>query len=187
MARVNKFLKMAGGGEVKKSYREADGDLLEERFDCGTGAGGFQPGNSCAGGDGASEINSANKPKISVSQKGSFLQAETQGGIVGGNIKDGAIKISVADLTEDKQGKGIGKEMYRSLIDKAHSKGLKVYSDSTVEVSAVRVYQSLGRDGYEIVMNDYGVIPPSKAPPLGAWFGIGGKSVFEVKPKTKQD
>jgi len=28
MARVNKFLKMAGGGEVKKSYREADGDLL---------------------------------------------------------------------------------------------------------------------------------------------------------------
>ena len=28
MARVNKFLKMAGGGEVKKSYRAADGDLL---------------------------------------------------------------------------------------------------------------------------------------------------------------
>ena len=28
MARVNKFLLMAGGGEVKKSYREADGDLL---------------------------------------------------------------------------------------------------------------------------------------------------------------
>jgi lambda family phage portal protein len=28
MARVNKFLKMTGGGEVKKSYRAADGDLL---------------------------------------------------------------------------------------------------------------------------------------------------------------
>jgi hypothetical protein len=28
IARVNKFLKMAGGGKVKKSYREADGDLL---------------------------------------------------------------------------------------------------------------------------------------------------------------
>jgi lambda family phage portal protein len=28
MARVNKFLKMAGGGEVKESYRKADGDLL---------------------------------------------------------------------------------------------------------------------------------------------------------------
>jgi lambda family phage portal protein len=28
MARVNKFLKMVGGGEVKESYRKADGDLL---------------------------------------------------------------------------------------------------------------------------------------------------------------
>ena len=60
MARVNKFLKMAGGGEVKESYRKADGDLLEERFeDCGTGAGGFKPGNTCAGGekgDGEKEI-----------------------------------------------------------------------------------------------------------------------------------
>ena len=56
MARVNKFLKMAGGGEVKESYRKADGDLLEERFDCGTGAGGFKEGNTCAGGGGA-EIN----------------------------------------------------------------------------------------------------------------------------------
>ena len=28
MARVNKFLKMASGGQVKKSYRAADGDLL---------------------------------------------------------------------------------------------------------------------------------------------------------------
>jgi hypothetical protein len=53
MARVNKFLKMAGGGEVKDSYRKADGDLLEERFDCGTGAGGFKEGNTCATGGGA--------------------------------------------------------------------------------------------------------------------------------------
>jgi hypothetical protein len=28
LARVSKFLKMAGGGEVKESYRKADGDLL---------------------------------------------------------------------------------------------------------------------------------------------------------------
>jgi lambda family phage portal protein len=60
MARVNKFLKMAGGGEVKESYRKADGDLLEERFDCGTGAGGFREGNTCAGGGGG---------KIEISNK----------------------------------------------------------------------------------------------------------------------
>jgi hypothetical protein len=57
MARVNKFLKMAGGGEVKDSYRKADGDLLEERFDCGTGAGGFKEGNTCAGGGGGESFN----------------------------------------------------------------------------------------------------------------------------------
>ena len=63
MARVNKFLKMAGGGEVKESYRKADGDLLEERFeDCGTGAGGFKPGNTCAsGGGGGAEITTPQK------------------------------------------------------------------------------------------------------------------------------
>ena len=66
MARVNKFLKMAGGGEVKESYRKADGDLLEEKFgfestktefvagrDCGQDEGGtFGPDNKCAEGYG---------------------------------------------------------------------------------------------------------------------------------------
>jgi hypothetical protein len=59
---------MAGGGEVKESYRKADGDLLEERFDCGTGAGGFKEGNTCAGGgdEGISEKVSGTKkyPKV---------------------------------------------------------------------------------------------------------------------------
>ena len=66
MARVNKFLKMAGGEEVKESYRKADGDLLEEKFgfettktefvagrDCGQDEGGtFGPDNKCAEGYG---------------------------------------------------------------------------------------------------------------------------------------
>jgi len=65
MARVNKFLKMAGGGEVKESYRKADGDLLEERFeDCGTGAGGFKPGNTCAGGVDKKEKSESNYASI---------------------------------------------------------------------------------------------------------------------------
>jgi lambda family phage portal protein len=67
MARVNKFLKMAGGGEVKESYRKADGDLLEERFDCGTGAGGFKEGNTCAGGgneESSSTKASAKSPEL---------------------------------------------------------------------------------------------------------------------------
>jgi lambda family phage portal protein len=37
LARVSKFLVMAGGGKVKESYRKADGDLLGEGFGCEIG------------------------------------------------------------------------------------------------------------------------------------------------------
>ena len=47
MARVNKFIKMAGGGEVKESYRKADGDLLEEKSDCETRKTEFVAGRDC--------------------------------------------------------------------------------------------------------------------------------------------
>ncbi len=52
MARVNKFLKMAGGGEVKESYRKADGDLLEEKSDCETRKTEFVAGRDCGQDDG---------------------------------------------------------------------------------------------------------------------------------------
>ena len=76
MARVNKFLKMAGGGEVKESYRKADGDLLEERFeDCGTGAGGFKEGNTCAtGGGGVEPSQKETTMKMSKSLKQKFIE-----------------------------------------------------------------------------------------------------------------
>jgi hypothetical protein len=71
MARVNKFLKMAGGGEVKKSYREADGDLLEEissgktelAGDCGQeDIGTFGPNNVCAIGYGRPRLDGGYTP-----------------------------------------------------------------------------------------------------------------------------
>ena len=82
MARVNKFLKMAGGGEVKESYRKADGDLLEERFDCGTGAGGFKEGNTCAAGGGGGAIssntsdNKIEKDYMGFAEKGEVKKAQ---------------------------------------------------------------------------------------------------------------
>jgi hypothetical protein len=104
MARVNKFLKMAGGGEVKESYRKADGDLLEERFeDCGTGAGGFKPGNTCAsgGGETATEENNSkvkNKYKSFIDEVDSESVKNKEKIIF---IKDGK-KISEARGTEDR-------------------------------------------------------------------------------------
>jgi len=80
MARVNKFLKMAGGGEVKKSYRQADGDLLEEglngessktEFKAGDGLnpcgmrddGTFDDENSCSNGYGRPKLVGGYTPK----------------------------------------------------------------------------------------------------------------------------
>ena len=78
MARVNKFLKMAGGGEVKESYRKADGDLLEKRLkndgikktefvagrDCGQDdEGTFGPDNKCAVGYGRPPLSGGYTPK----------------------------------------------------------------------------------------------------------------------------
>ena len=76
MARVNKFLKMAGGGEVKKSYRKADGDLLQTitsntEFKAGDGLnpcgmrddGTFDDENECSQGYGRPKLVGGYKPK----------------------------------------------------------------------------------------------------------------------------
>lgn len=86
IARVNKFLKMAGGGSVKKAYREADGDLLESIFedgdllelDCGTGSGGFKAGNTCGkGGDGSETTKDA--PTKDVEERKGALRRIAEG------------------------------------------------------------------------------------------------------------
>lgn len=162
-------------------------DAVVERRECGAnaeGGGGFQPGNTCGKGDGGGK-SSGPSVSVSVSKKGTFLQAETDGGLVGGHVRDGALKITHAHLEPSKQGQGIGKAMYAKLIDEAHAQGLRVFSDTTVEVPAVRVYKSLEKDGYEVITNPHGVLPPSADLPDGAWYGNGDKPVFEVKPKNK--
>jgi HK97 family phage portal protein len=159
--------------EVAAGTSEASGD---QRAFCPTGAGGGID-NSCSAGEGV-----GSESAVSVSTSGSFMQATTEGGVVGGHVKSGALHISVAQLDKGKQGKGIGKQMYKRLIDEAHAQGLDVYSDTTVEMPAVRVYQSLKKDGYEVITNPHGVVPASDDGPE-AWYGHGGKPVFQVKPK----
>jgi hypothetical protein len=107
MARVNKFLKMAGGGEVKESYRKADGDLLEERFDCGTGAGGFKEGNTCASGGGSGSVGQPKQMKISKSFKDSFIARYETSASEGGDFNNATQKIidgkNISDLTKEEK------------------------------------------------------------------------------------
>ena len=89
---------------------------------------------------------------VTVEQKDAsdFLAAKSDAGLVGGHIRDGALRISHAEVIPEMRGKGEGLALYAALVDKALSAGLKVFSDATVEADAVRVYDALKRRGYDV-------------------------------------
>jgi len=133
------------------------------------------------------QVAPVDEPEIKYNKDKTFVSANYEGGLVGGNIKDNALHISHAELDEKKQGKGYGKKMYKALIDHAHSKGHKVFSDITVEMPAVKVYESLRKDGYFVNrLEGGGELPADEDLPHGALYGRGVKNpVFEVLPKSK--
>lgn len=103
-----------------------------------------------------------------------FISANTDAGTVGGHIRSDGLHITFAEVSPDRQGKGEGIRLYSALVDKALADGLRVFSDSTVEAAAVRVYEALKRRGYDVRRLDGGEID-------GAAFGKGAKEpAFEV-------
>jgi ribosomal protein S18 acetylase RimI-like enzyme len=119
--------------------------------------------------------------KVSLNDDGTFLTAESPAGKVGGIVKDGALRITHAEVEEAQRGTGQGKALYRQLVDDALARGLRVFSDFTVAADAVRVYESLTRAGYDVQRLDGGALED------GAVFGEGAKSpAYEVVsgPKT---
>ena len=127
------------------------------------------------------------KPQIEVKhdEKKNWLSAHHPNGQVGGKVKNNALHITYSELDEKERNKGHGKAMYQALIDKAHEKGYKVFSDSTVEMPAVHIYKSLARNGYNVErLPGGGELPPNEDIPHGAYYGHGASNpVFEVKPK----
>jgi hypothetical protein len=97
-----------------------------------------------------------------------FMEAKSEAGIVGGTVRDGALRITHAEVSEQLRGKGEGVKLYTSIIDKALSDGLKVFSDATVEASAVRVYKALARRGYKVVRLAGGTLEDGAAYGSGA-------------------
>jgi GNAT superfamily N-acetyltransferase len=129
------------------------------------------------------------KPNIQVKhdEKKNWMSAHHPAGQIGGKIRDNALHISYSELNEKERGKGLGKSMYQALIDHAHSKGMKVFSDSTVEMPAVHVYNSLNKDKYDVKrLPGGGELKPDKDIPAGAYYGKGSNSpVFEISPRTQ--
>lgn len=122
-----------------------------------------------------------------VAQEGTWLSAKIEGGEVSGRIHDDGLHIKFAEVSPEKQGGGVGVALYKALVDDAHAKGLRVFSEITVETSAVRVYEALERRGYVVErLPGGGELPVSKESPEGALFGRGANSpVFEVKPPPR--
>jgi GNAT superfamily N-acetyltransferase len=114
---------------------------------------------------------------VTVGQKDSsdFLAAKSDAGLVGGHIKDGALRISSSEVQENMRGKGEGIKLYAALIDKALADGVKVFSDSTVEADAVHVYEALKRRGYDVRRLEGGQLDG------GAVYGEGAaEPAFEI-------
>jgi hypothetical protein len=121
-----------------------------------------------------------------VAEHNGWMSATVDGGLVGGHIRDGALHISSSELAPSLRGAGIGTAMYRALVDEAHARGLRVFSDATVSGDAVRVYDSLKRRGYDVQRTPGGgeMMSPTGVPE-GA-FGAGAVSpAFEVRAKQR--
>ena len=124
--------------------------------------------------------------------KQGVLSAKSDFGKVWGVVKGDTLRIMSSKITAEQRGKGYGKELYRAIIDEAHSRGLKVTSDDIVSGSAAKVYDSLAKEGYRVSKTD-GVIhlEPDDVEPLGALAGANlpgelwkSHPVFKVAPKA---
>ena len=117
--------------------------------------------------------------------KNGWRMAESPAGYVGGHSKDGVFKISSSQVDPAMRGKGEGQKLYRELIDDALAKGEKVTSDSTVEMSAVRVYEALKRKGYNVNELPRGTIAPDADILEGGYYGLKDSPVFEITNTPK--
>ena len=95
---------------------------------------------------------------------------------------EGGEQINFSDLPASLQGQGIGRNMYRAVIDPVLDRGDSVFSDSDVSVAAARVYESLGRD-YVVAKNPAAVLDGDQ------WRTADNSPVFKItgrKPSPTQ-
>lgn len=83
-----------------------------------------------------------------------------------------AVRIKSSHVNEANRGQGNGVDLYKTLIDDAHAKGLHVISDNTVSESAQHVYEALKRRGYDVRQN----------PNYGTRQSTGGGSLYSIPP-----
>jgi len=113
---------------------------------------------------------------------------ESNGSRVTGHIeKDGkTFKINSTFVSEGERGKGLAKSMYLKLIDELKKKKIeKIRSDVQVEENAGKIYESLKKDGVDVVQNKDAKLEIEK---VGNFWWVPkdeNKSPFEINLKEK--
>lgn len=95
------------------------------------------------------------------------------GGFITGEVEGNTFRITDSNLDASLWGQGIGRNMYRAVIDPELAAGRTITSDTNVSVMAARVYDSLGRD-YIVNKNPTAVLDN------GMWRSENGEAVFTV-------
>lgn len=78
------------------------------------------------------------------------LEDGPHGQVIAWPMHDGTLRIFNTTLDPKMRGQGIGVLMYQAVIDEAQRRGLRVVSDEVVSREAVRVYESLVKQGYRV-------------------------------------
>jgi hypothetical protein len=86
-------------------------------------------------------------------------------------------QVLSSSLPESLRGTGLGKSLYKDIVDYSIEKGGVLHSDSSVSESAINVYRKLADEGYGVVFNE-NVEKNGKQ-----WMSLDGSPVVTVKTK----
>lgn len=97
-------------------------------------------------------------------------------GLLRGTVSPRAITINASHVAQEFQGQGLGTEAYAELAQQAHASGRDLQSDGLVSGQASRVYEALGRQGFEVSRN-----PTTRVGAGGRLLAGDGNAVFTVR------
>lgn len=97
-------------------------------------------------------------------------------GLLRGTVSPRAITINASHVAQEFQGQGLGTEAYAELAQQAHASGRDLQSDGLVSGQASRVYEALGRQGFEVSRN-----PTTRVGVGGRLLAGDGNAVFTVR------
>lgn len=115
----------------------------------------------------------ADGSEIKFDQVGNTVRVTSAHGDISGHIRQGAMIVSSSFVNPDQRGKGYGTDLYEAMAIEAANRGLIMFSDRNVSLSAARAWRSLAKRGFTIIEN---FVPGSDQ------VGDGGASPLGMNP-----